>query len=260
MTSYANEKINASTQEVSNISDNVNRISSNIDKHIADGSIHLTAEDVANFDNKAAGDHKHLNDGHVTVSTSNITGMIAVERLDPSVLERNYTVTSYEEMMSLTKNDIQNGDSVFINGTRQSAWFVVDDSKLGTVDAFIQYAAPAKELTWENIEGKPSTLAEYNITTSYTKDEINTIYNNILNSINEVKNKADEYNAAIPIEIPSDLDETIATNTASANDLNSKIDILIRNTSLNDTFKSQLLSLVQNKVVGNIDITLQISN
>ena len=256
MTSYANEKINTSTQEVSNISDNVNEISSNIDAHIADGSIHLTAEDVTNFDNKAAGNHKHLNDGHVTVSAANITGMIAVERLDPSVLERNYTVTSYEEMMALTKNEIQNGDSVFINGTQQSAWFVVDDSKLGTVDAFIQYAAPAKELTWENIEGKPSTLAEYNITTSYTKDEINTIYNNILNSINEVKNKADEYNAAIPTEIPSNLDETIATNTASANDLNSKVDILIRNTSLNDTFKNQLLSLVQNKVDGNIDIAL----
>ena len=131
MTSYANEKINTSTQEVSNISDNVNRISSNIDAHIADGSIHLTAEDVTNFDNKAAGNHKHLNDGHVTVSAANITGMIAVERLDPSVLERNYTVTSYEEMMALTKNEIQNGDSVFINGTKQSAWFVVDDTKLG---------------------------------------------------------------------------------------------------------------------------------
>ena len=256
MTSYANEKINTSTQEVSNISDNVNKISSNIDAHIADSSIHLTADDVTIFDNKAAGNHKHLNDGHVTVSTANITGMIAVERLDPSVLERNYTVTSYEEMMALTKNEVQNGDSVFINGTQQSAWFVVDDSKLGTVDAFIQYAAPAKELTWENIEGKPSTLAEYNITTSYTKDEINTLYNNILNSINEVKNKADEYNAAIPTEIPSNLDETIATNTASANDLNSKVDILIRNASLNEAFKNQLLSLVQNEFVGDMNVTM----
>lgn len=256
MTSYANEKINTSTQEVSNISDNVNRISSNIDAHIADSSIHLTADDVTNFDNKAAGNHKHLNDGHVTVSTVNITGMIAVERLDPSVLERNYTVTSYEAMMALTKNEVQNGDSVFINGTQQSAWFVVDDSKLGTADAFIQYAAPAKELTWENIEGKPSTLAEYNITTSYTKDEINTIYNNILASINEVKNKADEYNAAIPTEIPSNLDETIATNTTSANDLNSKVDILIRNASLNEALKNQLLSLVQNEFVGDMNVTM----
>ena len=560
MTSYANEKINTSTQEVSNISNTVNAISSNIDVHIADSSIHLTAEDVTNFDNKAAGNHKHLNDGHVTVSAANITGMIAVERLDPSVLERNYTVTSYEEMMALTKNEIQNGDSVFINGTKQSAWFVVDDTKLGeestsiseiivsntsrrwlsvcygngkfvavaymskyfaystdginwtegtisntsrywqsvcygngkfvaissnngsssnvngkyfaystdgitwtegtisntsrqwssvcygngkyvavaynsnyfaystdgitwtegtisdtnrywisvcygngkfiaissnngsssnvngkyfaystdgitwtegtisstsrdwysvcygngkfvavayrsnyfaystdginwtesTISStsrfwqsvcygngkfvavtdskyfaystdgitwtegtisntrrnwysvcygngkfvavaysyntfaniifspvgLIQYAAPAKELTWENITNKPSTLAEYNITTSYTKDEINTIYNNILAYINEVKNKADECNAAIPTEIPSNLDETIATNTASANDLNSKVDILIRNASLNEALKNQLLSLVQNKVVGDMNVTM----
>ena len=541
MTSYSNEKINTSTQEVSNISDNVNKISSNIDAHIADSTIHLTADDATSFDNKAAGNHKHLNDGHVTVSAANITGMIAVERLDLSVLERNYTVTSYEEMMALTKNEIQNGDSIFINGTKQSAWFVVDDTKLGeevynakvdtisdtnrywwsvcygngkfvtvardsnyfaystdgitwtegtisdisrswesvcygngkfvtvayyyfayssdginwtkgtisstgrrwhsicygngkyvavafdsnyfaystnginwtegtisdtsrewfsvcygngkfvavayrsntfaystdginwtegtisdtermwrsvcygnskfvavadasryfaystdginwtegtisdtdkswfsvcygngkfvavALDCFaystdgiswtkctigdtstrwysvcygngkfvavaensnafaeitfvpaglIQYAAPAKELTWENITNKPSTLAEYNITTSYTKDEINTIYNNILNSINEVKNKADEYNEAIPIEIPSNLDETIATNTTSANDLNSKVDILIRNASLNEAFKNQLLSLVQNEFVGDMNVTM----
>lgn len=256
MTSYANQKINTSTQEVGNISDKVDSAASNIDKHIADSTIHITAEDATSFDNKAAGDHKHLNDGHVTVSAANITGMIAVERLDPSVLERNYTVTSYEEMMALTINDVQNGDSVFINGTNQSAWFVVDDTKLGTADAFVQYAAPAKELTWENITNKPSTLAEFNITTSYTKDEINTLYNNILASINEVKNKADEYNEAIGTEIPANLDETIATNTTSANDLNSKVDILIRNTSLNDTFKNQLLSLVQNKFVGDIDVAL----
>ena len=71
-----------------------------------------------------------------------------------------------------------------------------------------------------------------------------------------MKNKADEYSAAIPTEIPSDLDETIATNTISANDLNSKIDILIRNTNLNETLKNQLLSLVQNEFVGDIDVTL----
>lgn len=254
MTSYANQKIITSTQEISDISDKVNSIASNIDNHIEDSSIHITTEDAINFNNKAPGDHKHLNDGHVIVSTANIVGMIAVERLDPSVLERNYTVSNYEEMLALTINEVQNGDSVFINGASQSAWFVVDDTKLGTTDAFVQYAVPAKELTWENITNKPSTLAEFNITTLYTKDEINTLYNNILTSINEVKNTADEYNNAIDTEIPSNLDETIAMNTASANNLNSKIDILIKNASFNEIFKNQLLSLVQNKYNGDINI------
>ena len=44
------------------------------------------------------------------------------------------------------------------------------------------------------------------------------------------------------------------SNTTSVNDLNSKVDILIKNTSFDETFKNYLLSLVQNKVVGNVDI------
>lgn len=131
MNRYADEKVNESAQTVGNTSTRVDTVSNNIDTHIVNSAIHITAEDANTFDNKAAGDHKHLNDGSVTVSAANIVGLIPIERLDPSVLERNYTVTSYEEMMNLTTDEIQNGDSVFINGTKQSAWFVVDDTKLG---------------------------------------------------------------------------------------------------------------------------------
>ena len=461
MTSYANTKIDTSTQEVNNISTNVDTVSANIDSHIADSSIHLTVADATNFDSKAAGDHKHLNDGTVTVSAANITGLIPIERIDPSVLERNVTVSSYEEMMSLTKSEIQNGDSVFINGTKQSAWFVVDDTKLGeetykaeentisdtsrlwqsvcygngkfvavaddsyfaystdgitwtegtisstsrswesvcygnnkfvavayntnyfaystdgitwtegtisdtnrkwgsvcygndkfvaiavstTIFAYsmdgitwtegvlpnnsfwysvcygngkfvitpystnyfaystdginwtegtisstskqwysicygndkyvsvtwnsnysasitfspaglIQYAAPAKDLTWENITNKPSTLAEYNITNCYTKDEINALYNTIIENLNSIKTKATNLSNQITVDIPSDLDTTIETNTTTANELNNKLDILIKNASLDDALKNQILSLVENDMVGSMNVTM----
>ena len=545
MNTYADEKVNESAQTVGNISTRVDTVSNNIDMHIANSAIHITAEDANMFDNKAAGDHKHLNDGSVTVSAANIVGLIPIERLDPSVLERNYTVTSYEEMMALTKNEIQNGDSVFINGTKQSAWFVVDDTKLGeeststsegtisstsrqwmsvcygngkfvavasrstnyfaystdginwtestisstsrywqsvcygngkfvavanstnyfaystdgmnwtegtisstsrywqsvcygngkfvavanstnyfaystdgmnwtegtisstsrywksvcygndkyvavgntnyfaystdginwtegtisdtdrawwsvcygngkfvavaynsnyfaystdgmnwtegTINStsrywqsvcygndkyvavgyntnyfaystdginwtegtisdtsrnwqsvcygngkfvtvaynsnyfaniifspvgLIQYAAPAKDLTWENITNKPSTLAEYNITDCYTKDEINALYNTIIENLNSIKTKATDLSNQITVDIPSDLDTTIETNTTTANELNNKLDILIKNASLDDALKNQILSLVENDMVGSMNVTM----
>ena len=421
MNTYADEKVNESAQTVGNISTRVDTVSNNIDMHIANSAIHITAEDANMFDNKAAGDHKHLNDGSVTVSAANIVGLIPIERLDPSVLERNYTVTSYEEMMALTKNEIQNGDSVFINGTKQSAWFVVDDTKLGeeststsegtisstsrqwmsvcygngkfvavasrstnyfaystdginwtestisstsrywqsvcygngkfvavtdgnyfaystdgmnwtegTISStsrywksvcygndkyvavgntnyfaystdginwtegtisdtsrnwqsvcygngkfvtvaynsnyfaniifspvgLIQYAAPAKDLTWENITNKPSTLAEYNITDCYTKDEINALYNTIIENLNSIKTKATDLSNQITVDIPSDLDTTIETNTTTANELNNKLDILIKNASLDDALKNQILSLVENDMVGSMNVTM----
>ena len=557
MNSYADEKVNESAQTVGNISTRVDTVSNNIDTHIANSAIHITAEDANTFDNKAAGDHKHLNDGSVTVSAANIVGLIPIERLDPSVLERNYTVTSYEEMMNLTTNEIQNGDSVYINSMKPSAWFVIDDTKLGeetyevkeniisdtsrywnsvcygndkfvavgynydsnknlifgndfaystdginwtegmisgtsrkwwsvcygndkfvaisgwpngsnifaystdginwtentisdtirywrsicygndkfvavgnnsryfaystdginwteinteltknqwysvcygndkfvavndnsyfaystdginwtegiisnisrtwksicygngkyvtvaspsnyfaystdginwtegmisstsrqwqsvcygngkfvvvefnskdfyystdginwtegnisdtkrrlwssvcygngkfvavgndsnfsatntfTPAALIQYAAPAKDLTWENITNKPSTLAEYNITDCYTKDEINALYNTIIENLNSIKTKATDLSNQITVDIPSDLDTTIETNTTTANELNNKLDILIKNASLDDALKNQILSLVENDMVGSMNVTM----
>ena len=256
MTRYANSEIETVIQEANTISTNVESISSNINNHIADSSIHLTTSDVENFDNKADNDHKHLNNNTVIVSASNIIGLIPIERIDPSVLERNVTVASYEEMLALTNDQIQNGDSVFINGITPSAWFVIDDTKLGTADAFIQYAAPAKDLTWDNIINKPSTLAEFNITDAYTADEITAMYNKILESINAVNNKVTEYSEAVTIKIPSDLNETIATNITSVNALNSNLDNLIKNMSLDIDFKNRLLSLVENNTIGDITIDM----
>ena len=131
MQSYADEKVNTSSTKINDLTTEVNDQKRIMDNHMGDNTIHLTADQVTAFDNKAAGDHTHLNDGTVTVSTTNLTGLIPIERLDPSVLERNYTVSSYDDLFNLTKNEVQNGDSVYVNETYPSAWFVVDDSKLG---------------------------------------------------------------------------------------------------------------------------------
>ena len=130
MQSYADEKVNTSSTKINDLTTEVNDQKRIMDNHMGDNTIHLTADQVTAFDNKAAGDHTHLNDGTVTVSTTNLTGLIPIERLDPTVLERNYTVSSYDDLFNLTKNEVQNGDSVYVNEAHPSAWFVVDDNNL----------------------------------------------------------------------------------------------------------------------------------
>ena len=114
MQSYTDEKVNTSSTKINDLTTEVNDQKKIMDNHMGDNTIHLTADQVTAFDNKAPGDHTHLNDGTVTVSTTNLTGLIPIERLDPSVLERNYTVNSYDDLFNLTKNEVQNGDSVFV--------------------------------------------------------------------------------------------------------------------------------------------------
>ena len=120
MTQYSDEKIQEKTTSITEINKTINTDKTNIEAHINDDTIHLTEALINEFNNKAAGDHKHLNDGSVTVSSKNLTGLIPIERLDPSVLERNYTVNSYSEMMMLTKTEVQNGDSVYIKGSNET--------------------------------------------------------------------------------------------------------------------------------------------
>ena len=128
---YADDQINNTSAIIDNLNTRVNEMNTKIAEHITDTSIHVTTADMTRWDNKADGDHIHNNNGSVTVSASNVVGLIPIERLDPSVLERNYTVSSYSEMMALTKNEVQNGDSIYINDTHPTAWFVIDDTKLG---------------------------------------------------------------------------------------------------------------------------------
>ena len=120
MTQYSDEKIQEKTTSITEINKTINTDKTNIEAHINDDTIHLTEALINEFNNKAAGDHKHLNNGSVTVSSKNLTGLIPIERLDPSVLERNYTVNSYSEIMSLTKTEVQNGDSVYIKGSNET--------------------------------------------------------------------------------------------------------------------------------------------
>ncbi len=120
MTQYSDKKIQEKVTSITEINKTINTDKTNIEAHINDNTVHLTDDLINEFDGKAAGDHKHLNDGSVTVSSKNLTGLIPIERLDPSVLERNYTVNSYSEMMSLTKEQVQNGDSVYIQGSNET--------------------------------------------------------------------------------------------------------------------------------------------
>lgn len=247
MTSYADEKINTKATSVNSIESTINDDKTKINAHINDNTVHLTAKQVEEFNNKAAGDHKHLNNGSVTVSASNIVGQIPIARLDPSVLERNYTVNSYDAMLSLTKTEVQNGDSVYVNSDTPSAWFVIDDTKLGTTDAFIQYASPNPELTWDNIINKPTSISEYGVTDVYSKEEIDALYNEIMTSLNKSKEIADAFSANVTTTIPSDLSDTYKNNLLLASELNTKLDETLHSLGYDDTMINDMINMYKNR-------------
>lgn len=245
MQSYADGKLSTASTNVNTASTNVTNLKKSIDSHIADSTIHVTASQASTWDSKAAGDHTHKNNGTVTISASNIIGLIPIERIDPAFLERNVTVTSYSNMLALTKSDVQNGDSVFVNDSNPTAYFVVDDTKLGTANAFVQYAAPASTLTWANITGKPTTLSGYGITTCYTKTQINSLYNTLTTKINTLKTNVSAATGGSSVTVPTTLDSTITNNIRLATELSKQVDLLIKNMGITD-FATTIQAMITN--------------
>ena len=52
---------------------------------------------------------------------------------------------------------------------------MVDQTKLGTRDAFISYITPSEDLTWENVKNKPTTIEELGITDMDTNSRVDSI-------------------------------------------------------------------------------------
>ena len=122
--------------------------------------------------------HTHGSGDITSLSADKITGVIGIDHLPAGALERCKIVTDDVARFKLTKNDVQNGDTVKV-GTDANAkmYFVIDDTKLSSEAGYTIYTAgSATSVPWSGVTGKPSTFAPSAHTHDdryYTESEIN---------------------------------------------------------------------------------------
>ena len=93
----------------------------------------------------------------ITVSANNIDGVIPVENLPASALERLVKVTNQAARFALTTSSVQLGDTVLQTDTGMM-YLVVDTTKLSSEDGYQPYTAgSATSVPWSGITDKPST-------------------------------------------------------------------------------------------------------
>lgn len=102
-----------------------------------------------------------------SVDAANINGNIPLNKLPAAALERITIVATESARLALTKDDVQNGDSVKVTETNKM-YAVVDGTKLGTenaANAFTDYvvgsaakAALADAVPWSGITDKPAAF------------------------------------------------------------------------------------------------------
>ena len=122
--------------------------------------------------------HTHGSGDITSLSADKITGVIGIDHLPAGALERCKIVADDTARFKLTKNDIQNGDTVKI-GTDANAkmYLVIDDTKLSSEAGYTIYTAgSATSVPWSGVTGKPSTFtpsAHTHDDRYYTESEIN---------------------------------------------------------------------------------------
>ena len=87
---------------------------------------------------------------------SKITGQIPLSAIPKGAQERLILVANDTARLALTSNDAQNGDVIKVTSTG-IMYYIVDDTKMGTEDAFSVFTAgAASSVDWTGITNKPS--------------------------------------------------------------------------------------------------------
>lgn len=104
------------------------------------------------------------------IDATRIKGQLDISNIPPAGLDNVIKVDTVTDMLALTVDDVQNGDTVMIIGVTPPVQYqVVDDTKLGTMDAFQEYAAGTATKALADINGN-------NIHTTYGKLADNNVW------------------------------------------------------------------------------------
>lgn len=158
----------------------VSSVDSSLTTHKADTTKHPSATKISSWDSKADADHTHTK-AQITIDASNVTGTFTVDQIAEDAKERQITVADNAALLALTKTSVQNGDWVLLNDADYPLYYVViDDTKLGTIDAFQQLTSPdIEDKSWSAVQDKPTSFDDLGITDVMNNDETDSLINDL---------------------------------------------------------------------------------
>lgn len=198
--SWKPELINKIRTDVSQIKpildevrNNLNLVSTSIPDHQKDLVKHPSQQKVEEWNSKSDSNHVHTID-QITIDTSNVVGSLSVDQIHPAAKERQVIVNTIDEMYKLTNTQIYNGYWVLVKNNGHPLYYIViDDSKIGTAEAFKLLSTQKLNATWDNIRNKPSNMDSLGITDKMNNNivdqkvtELNTAATNSTNAVNNI--------------------------------------------------------------------------
>lgn len=153
-----------------------------VPEHQIDSVKHPSKESTLRWNNKADGSHTHTKD-QIAVDVSNVIGKLTMDVLPDSVKERQVTVTSTEDMLKLTNLQVHTGSWILVKTDNRNLYYVViDDTKLGTMNAFTLLSSNVLSAMWSDIQNKPLAINQL-ITNALSNRDVDTLKSNLDNKV-----------------------------------------------------------------------------
>lgn len=205
-------EVNNNVGILNQLDQDINTVSSNLTAHTENSTIHPSLEKQQSWDAKAEADHTHNQDGSVTVDAEHVIGPFSSDAMPYDVKERVIIVNSDEERLQLQKNPAHNGDAVCVSDpVKGDSWyFIVNDSKMGTEEAFKKIASSGGSIQWSSITDTPTTIEGYGITDAASDSDIVELKEQISTAAEKIPAATDITNLT---EIQRKYDEALDTIT-----------------------------------------------
>lgn len=186
---YINSQSIGTITEIPEIVERVNALRQTLETHMSDTTIHPSQSQIDYWNSKSDPDHTHTIDQIKIDAKDVVTGVLNSSNFSDEVKERQVTVTTEEELLALTYDDVQNGDFVLINysDTKNELLIVKDQTKLGTRDAFISYNEVAQDVSWDMIIDKPTDILDLDIIDLMINRNVDILQNNSQELLNNTK-------------------------------------------------------------------------
>ena len=172
-------KISVVAKSITASEQTLQAVQNTLTTHIDDSVKHPSNNMITNWNSKSNKNHTHTKDD-ITISTDHVIGIIDPTNIPKEAKEIQVTVSTKNQLLNLTKTDIHNGCWVLVKSSASNSisyYVVIDDTKLGTMDAFQQLnnnPYSSTDLVWSNVKNKPTTITQIcdDVITNSAVDEL----------------------------------------------------------------------------------------
>lgn len=180
MPEYLDQIMEEPTNNIAAAQQTITDTDQNLTTHANDTTKHPNATQKSSWDSKADKNHTHTK-AQITIDASNVTGTFTADQIAEDAKERQVTVANQTALLALTKTSVQNGDWVLLNDANYPLYYVViDDTKLGTMDAFQQLTSPdIEDKSWSAVQNKPTTFEELGITDAVSNSDTDSLIDDL---------------------------------------------------------------------------------